>query len=94
MVGIESYHTPRNVGAIRINKADSLGQGCGKRARGTVCYIYIHIPADPIVGPEESGEEQHTLGHSKPKQTRETQNNVKTIKKKVCCTSLGHPPVK
>ena len=37
MVGIESYHTPRNVGTISINKADSLGQGCGKRARGTVC---------------------------------------------------------
>ena len=37
MVGIESYHTPRNVGTIGINKADSLGQGCGKRARGTVC---------------------------------------------------------
>ena len=37
MVGIESYHTPRNVGTIGINKADSLGQGCGKRTRGTVC---------------------------------------------------------
>ena len=37
MVGIESYHTPRHVGAIRINKADSLSQGCGKGTRGTVC---------------------------------------------------------
>ena len=37
MVGIESYHTPRNVGKVKINKAASLGQGCGKGARGTVC---------------------------------------------------------
>ena len=49
MVGVESYHTPRNVGPIRINKADSLGQGYGKRTMAekyfpdSIIYIYIYM---------------------------------------------------
>ena len=70
MVGIESYHTPRNVGTIWINKADSLGQGCGKRTRGTVCagtYKDPHILALQMFGTENLVHHIHKCKEGKRK---------------------------